>query len=48
MGCADTGVIVTCQCENKCVKAPTFGSKVAKNLMKGWNSSAASSYSMKS
>lgn len=31
-----------------CGKGETFGSNVAKNLTKGWNSSAASSYSMKS
>lgn len=32
----------------KKLKKTTFGSKVAKNLTNGWNSSAASSYSMKS
>lgn len=33
---------------NEKQKPRTFGSNVAKNLTKGWNSSAASSYSMKS
>lgn len=33
---------------NEKQKRRTFGSNVAKNLTKGWNSSAASSYSMKS